>query len=117
MSKQKLNVELLKRLKTRFLRMRHPEHSDMHSWGHKTDCGTTACIAGHVLLLQGYRLRHGQYVTPDGKPILAIAGTARDELGLSDMTASHLFYDFETTTPKQAAARLQELIDSAEANQ
>lgn len=56
-----LNIELLKRLKTRFMRMRHPEHFNMAVWAHKNECGTAMCIAGHALDLQGYKTRPKGY--------------------------------------------------------
>lgn len=125
--KIKPNIPLLKRLRTRFLRMRHTEHFDMGTWGTKTECGTTACIAGHALLLAGYKLRlnikEGDYefVSPKGR-VVSPPIAARRELGLSKRVTGtesswehrELFYDYCIRTPKQAAARIQEIIESVE---
>lgn len=119
MPKRKLNVDLLKRLRTRFLRMRHPQHFDMETWGYKGGCGTVACIAGHALLLSGYKLKQvdgfPEYVSPEGR-VVRPGEAARRELSLPPLVASELFYA-PLRTPKEAAARIQELIDSVEANQ
>lgn len=32
-------------------------HFEMQSWGHKTDCGTVACVAGHCSLDPWFRRR------------------------------------------------------------
>lgn len=124
--KPKPNLPLLKRLRTRFLRMRHAEHFDMSAWGTKTECGTTACIAGHALLLAGYKLRLNvdnkyDFVSPKGR-VVNPPRAARRELGLSEKVTGttfssgprELFYDGDIDTPKAAAARIQELIDNAE---
>lgn len=54
MSKLKRNIPLLKRLRTRFLRMRHAAHFDMQVVCDKTECGSVMCIGGHALALAGY---------------------------------------------------------------
>lgn len=125
--KPKPNLPLLKRLRTRFLRMQHAEHFNMDTWGTKTECGTTACIAGHALLLAGYRMRRAAYdgeyefVSPKGR-VVHPPIAARRELRLSravtsgDFTSGSpgLFYDCTIDTPKAAAARIQEIIKSVE---
>lgn len=107
--------------------MRHAEHFDMDTWGAKTECGTTACIAGHALLLAGYKMRlnikEGEYefVSPKGR-VVHPPIAARRELQLSravtngDFTSRlpGLFYDCTIDTPKAAAARIQEIIESVE---
>lgn len=124
--KTKPNLPLLKRLRTRFLRMRHAEHFDMGAWGTKMECGTTACIAGHTLLLMGYKLRLNidneyEFVSPKGR-VVSPPVAARRELGLSkEVTGTtfsfgprELFYDGNIDTPKAAAARIQEIIENVE---
>lgn len=106
--------------------MRHAEHFDMGTWGTKTECGTTACIAGHALLLAGYRLRLNvdneyEFVSPKGRVVHPLIA-ARRELGLSKKVTGtafssgsrELFYDCAIDTPKAAAARIQEIIESVE---
>lgn len=51
--KWKANVELLERIARRLSRIRHKRHFNMKDWARQTRCGTAACIAGHVLLLEG----------------------------------------------------------------
>lgn len=127
MANTKVNIPLLKRLRTRFLRMRHRKHFDMRTWADKNECGTSACIAGHTLLLAGYKLRRVvdeddfEFVSPRGR-VVDPPTAARRELGLSkSVTGSEwscgqreLFYDGSIRTPKQAAARIQELIEKEE---
>jgi hypothetical protein len=111
MIEAKPNIELLKRLRTRFLRMRHAEHFNMDDYARKTECGTAMCIAGHALVLQGYRVRgNGTFVSSRGLKVDPHT-KARDELGLTNCQANDLFYDFDLATPKDAAARIQELIE------
>lgn len=122
MTKRKLNIDLLKRLRTRFLRMRHPEHFDMGDYACVNECGTAMCIAGHALDLQGYKLKgrgsvifgEANFVSPVSGRVVSARLAARRELGLSDVMATCLFTDFSIETPKQAAAAIQELINSAE---
>ena len=117
-----LNIELLKRLRMRFLRMRHRKHFDMSSYADRNKCGTSMCIAGHALALQGYKVKFEKYKCSDGKitwlfQFFSPKGrkvrapvAAKRELGLSDLGASDLFSDFTIKTPKQAATRIQRII-------
>jgi hypothetical protein len=133
----KLNIELLKRLRTRFLRMRHPEHFNMKPIAAKTDCGTAMCIAGHTLSLAGYKMRlqpdtdsermyEGKldydFISPRGRKVEDPLVAASRELGMKP-TFSHgsqkrgaytLFHDFSLKTPKQAAERIQKIIETGE---
>lgn len=72
----KPNIELMKRLRTRFLRMRHREHFRMNTVVSKTECGTAMCIAGHALDLQGYKFKFSPdsreavaYLSPRGRKV------------------------------------------------
>lgn len=109
----KPNIELLKRLRTRFVRMRHPEHFDMQSWVQDNECGTAMCIAGHALDLQGYRVRRPYglpvFFSPRGRKVNPMTSAQR-ELGLSEPVATELFTDMSIKTPKQAAERIQEML-------
>lgn len=118
----KKNIPLLKRLRTRFLRMKHPEHFNMHRVAIKTDCGAVMCNAGHILDLAGYRIRlrpkHSDlqsvqildFITPKGRKVHDPIATARREAGLTEDEAVNLFYDFSIKTPKQSAKRVEMLI-------
>lgn len=128
-----LNINLLKRLRTRFLRMRHTEHFHMDVIAIKTDCGSRMCIAGHALDLAGYKRKlrpeaerssvlDFDFITPTGRKVRSPLAVAAKEIGLhyrrsSNNRAYRLFHDWELTTPEEAADRIQELIDSAEVNQ
>ena len=124
----KLNIELLKRLRTRFLRMRHPEHFRIEQVAVKTDCGASMCFIGHTLDLAGYKMRLKKvtkannldasrcdfsFITPAGGVVRNPFRRAQAELGLLYDDAYDLFQDWTVKTPKQAAARIQQLIDSA----
>lgn len=122
-----MNIELLKRLRTRFLRMRHEEHFNMEVVAQRTACGTAMCIAGHALDLQGYKFHYGDgggiesVTSPNGRTVkYGIMKVAAKEMGLKyrygyydKSDAYQLFHDFSLRTPKDAAARIQELIESA----
>lgn len=125
----KKNIPLLKRLRVRFLRMRHPEHFDMTPIAAKTDCGAAMCVGGHTLDLAGYKMRvHkdaeplgyfwlGQqdydFISPKGRVVQPLVA-ARRELGLSDNEATKLFHDWSLKTPKDAARRIEQIIAEAE---
>lgn len=123
------NIKLLKRLRTRFLRMRHPRHFNMEAVAAKTDCGSAMCVAGHALDLAGYKMRlkssrapesdgnfgrvDFDFIRPSGRrlPEDDILRTAAKELGLNYNSQGHrLFHDWTLKTPKQAAARIEQLI-------
>jgi hypothetical protein len=120
----KPNIELLKRLRTRFLRMKHRKHFAMETVAERNECGTAMCIAGHALNLQGYRFKFNEYgvleqtFRPSGRPLKGgLLSAAAKELRLDYYgTAHELFNDFSLKTPKQAAARIQKLIEEAEAH-
>lgn len=129
----KKNIPLLKKLRTRFLRMRHPEHFNMVAVTTKTDCGTAMCIAGHALDLAGYKRRYvgspwasvdgmgdHDWYTPSGCKVQNSMSAARRLLGLTKKEAQDernynedngLFLRFDLETPKQAAAEIQRLIE------
>lgn len=99
----------------------------------KTDCGSVMCIAGHTLHLAGYKMKLSpdyepsetiwmgrqdyNFIAPSGRRVEPLRAAAR-ELGLSfrgyGSAGFDLFHDFTLNTPKQAATRIQKLIDSAE---
>lgn len=120
----KPNIDLLKRLRTRFLRMRHAEHFNMSTWVEKNECGTAMCIAGHALDLQGYRVRtdefgNSYFVSPSTGKRVNPRNAAQRELGLSHGVVSGcsrnswsgLFFDSGIRTPKDAAKRIERVIN------
>ena len=124
-----MNIELLKRLRGRFLRMRHAEHFRIDVIAKQTDCGSAMCIAGHTLDLAGYKRRlrpdydrsyvlDFDFISPSGRKVRKPLVTAARELGIpyrnnSNNRAYRLFHDWTLTTPKEAADRIQGLIDEA----
>jgi len=127
--KSKLNIELLKRLQTRFLRMKHPEHFNMREVAMKTERGTAMCIAGHVLDLCGYRIRwqdggdhalDAVWYKPSGRRVgdlFAAMDEAQRVLGMSYEQARSsygLFMRLGLKTPQQAVAAIQQIINAAE---
>ena len=131
----KKNIELLKRLRTRFLKMRHRKHFDMRVVAGRTDCGTAMCIAGHTLDLAGYRRKYlgdgagdsgdFNWFTPGGRRVKSAMAAAQRLLGLTyeeaqspynvDVKRDGLFIRFDLTTPKQAAAEIEKLIEETTA--
>jgi hypothetical protein len=116
--------------------MRHAEHFNMKPIAAKTDCGTVMCIAGHTLDLAGYKMKLDPYrntgqcvyegrtdfefISPDGNVVLDALATAAKELGMpyecgEGNEAFDLFHDFTLKTPKDAALRIQKLIEGAKA--
>lgn len=123
------NIPLLKRLRTRFLRMRHRKHFNMDDVVAKTPCGAAMCIAGHVLNLEGYKFKidewgDDRWFAPDGTEVQPL-DEAQRLLGLTVEEAqtdwrdrekdNGLFFRFDLKTPKQAAKVIQKIIDAAEA--
>lgn len=118
----KRNIELLKRLRMRFLRMRHAAHFNMRSVARKTECGTAMCFVGHTLDVAGYKRKYtgdetfseGQYTWfyPNSDNIVdSPFNQAAEELGIEAGDANDLFYKYSIKTPKQAAAEIQKLIE------
>lgn len=54
-ARKTLNKPLLRKLALKLRRLRHEEHYDQGAWIDKTQCGTAACLAGHVALLSGWK--------------------------------------------------------------
>lgn len=122
------NIALLKRLRTRFLRMRHAKHFDMETVGSPTGCGAAMCIAGHALDLAGYKHKTNKYLldefdwfTPKGRRVYSPLDVAQRLLGLTYHEArtscfkrhalNGLFHRYDLKTPKQAAAVIGNLIE------
>lgn len=99
--------------------LERPENFNMFLWGHRTACGTVACLAGTAALQAqreglcqiiwehalpgGERLKYVQ--VPDGN-VYHIGPWARDYLGLTEASA-RLFSQFHLT-PETAAKTLLE---------
>ena len=118
----KKNIALLKRLRTRFLGMRHKQHFNMDYIAIRNERGTAMCIAGHTLDLEGYKVKFDEadspiWFTPSGRRMTAgglekasrLLGLSYGYNGLSE--GYNLFHDFSLTTPKKAAIRITELIE------
>ena len=116
--KRKMNVKLLRRIQRWLMRLRHPEHFDMNSFGEKGNCGTSYCIAGKALQLKGYELGEGDFYSPKGKRV-RIEDTAASLLGLTLDEASRLFYQSNwppefrgDRTPQEAVRRIEHFIET-----
>lgn len=98
----------------------------------KTDCGTAMCIAGHILNLAGYRMKlrnnderssvlDYDFIAPNGRVVKSPLNAAAREIGLNyrrafKNKAYSLFHDYDLETPKDAADRIQKLIESTGKN-
>jgi len=64
------------------------KHFDMSDWGHRTDCGTVACLAGHCSLDPWFRERgfHGEFnaggylIFPSQRPITFFGERGNDKI-------------------------------------
>lgn len=136
----KKNIPLLKRLRMRFLRMRHPQHFRMKQIAIKTQCGAAGCLIYHTLVSAGYKpyLKpegerfHGDsasrsdyyFISPAGRKVGNPFNKAADLLGLSrkwnlhkdTVEADGLFQDYSLETPQDAAKRIEQIIAEAEAS-
>jgi hypothetical protein len=128
----KLNIELFKKLRNRFARMRHRKHFRITQIAVKTDCGAAMCFIGHTLQLQGYKMRlkpHAErtfrdpydaaaaarsdyvFIRPNGKTVKHPVREAAKHLGiLSDPKA--VFQAYHVKTPKQAVKFLDHIIET-----
>jgi hypothetical protein len=122
-----MNVELAKLVLKQITT--HPDTFRMNEWIAETPCGTTACIAGHVLLLSGYtynrhllpdQCAYDTFASPDGQPVHP-EGAAFRLLELTDEEYGYTGceHGFESCgcgplfflTEAQAIARLEKLIE------
>jgi hypothetical protein len=87
-------------------RLRHEEHYSQMVFGARTACGTTECLAGHAVLISGYRLKFkenyegegtddcikvGAGRRPSDDRIERIADVAERLLGLTERQSDVLF--------------------------
>lgn len=97
----------------------HPEQHKQANFWRRTDCGTTACIAGWVAILDGVDLEIEPALSGPGASATTLA-TGEDishyagrVLGLTHGEIESLFYDIQDETA--ALTYLCELIAEAEA--
>lgn len=95
-----MNIKLLIRNYDEFNRLathieRNPEHYAQHTYGCETSCGTSHCIAGWVVAMNGYVPAYGAdwrtVKKPRGKKIYNTSEVAGSILGLSLAEARTLF--------------------------
>ena len=65
---------------------------DQRHWIAKTECGTVCCVAGRVVLSNGYQRSMGPYVFDGENVERHVDFIARDLLGLSGPVADALFH-------------------------
>lgn len=108
-----LNVQLAEKVLAKI-----HEHPEMHYQGTwlESECGTTACIAGHAMLASGEYVRqqdeYGSWLLVDKetgvKPSPSVAGARL--LGLDDAIAMNIFMEMDESS---AIHKLQHLVDEA----
>jgi hypothetical protein len=96
----------------------NPETHDQEFWGRRTICGTTMCLAGHIVVQAGWLIKFERFslVSPststadrcykDGR-FEDIEEQARIEAGLTGDEAQRLFYCFGGV--EQLAQRWKEI--------
>jgi hypothetical protein len=101
----------------------NPDSHEQAYYGQVTDCGTTACLAGHAMLLSGYTLRRGrcarcccagssaEFLRPNGSVVDYEFREARQLLGLTSEEADELFWCLNNS---EAIDRLEGLIKKYE---
>ncbi len=93
------------------LAMAHPAHLNMRGWASglvglpeltsESECGTTACYAGWIVAVAGYKVdRDGCVVDTDGYYINPVGFLAMDLLGIDAFTAEDLFFVDEVDLPR-----------------
>lgn len=75
------NVELLRKALEHITA--HPEEWDQAAWAYKTDCGTSCCLAGHVVTLAGKQI---DFDPDSNMPAHRVVG----EAGSIDQVAANL---------------------------
>ncbi|MGA5467153.1 hypothetical protein [Mycobacterium sp. NPDC050041] len=93
----------------------HPDEHDQRHFGYRTPCGTTLCIAGTALMLNGDPIHWSDqgYLTngPGTSAADELDVRAAAVLGLSRIQAAELFYEAEN---RPALAMLRAHIAVAE---
>ncbi len=128
----KKTVAGLEAIARKLERMRHKEHFNMNAFVQKSECGTAHCIAGIVLIQNGYRpvedLDSDEWCSSKGRKV-SPEFTAKTLLGLTYKQKEQLFYatgwplqfrqrygrPFCATVynnPKVAAARIRHFIET-----
>lgn len=121
-ARKTLNKLLLRKVATKLRRLRHEEHYNQGTFGEKTPCGTTACIAGHVAIVAGARLvwTQREYGNPGamecrlGSDVDTIASFAQTALGLLPSQAMKLFEASGARWPQPYQDRFWNALDSLE---
>ena len=109
------NLDLMRAVREQITK--HPETHDQASWGERTECGTTHCIAGWACALSGDAF---EWATDDADGTFALTVTtprthidvrAAELLGLDSMEAGDVFY---TLGNADARLMLDALIEKGE---
>lgn len=123
----KANVALLEKVERKLRRLRHKGHFYMPSFARETECGTSACIGGHALMIEGYKPDFTQdleilFRSPTGEWVESwnasqrLLGLTREEAhrlflyaNWPDVFRSHRSLEVD---PKVAADRIRHFIQS-----
>lgn len=116
-----LNKALLRKVAARLRRLRHEEHYNQATWAAKRPggCGTAGCIAGHVVMVLGMRMKWLKgYDSPNypsathcvnsrskKKQQIEIRDAAEKALGLTPMAADRLFSAHADGWPEEFRTR------------
>jgi hypothetical protein len=71
---------------------KHPEQHDQATWFRRYTCGSTACLAGHVAILDGWTLIDGHGMAEKAGVLRHVADVAEAVLDLDDLEVDRLFY-------------------------
>lgn len=106
-----MNVANLRALAQKLRRIRHEEHYNQGVWTERTTCGSVACLAGHAIVLAGFRTildSQSEYgvkqfdeesgpdpavcaIGSDGKKVKRLSLVARQWLGFTENQAETVF--------------------------
>lgn len=92
-----------------------PSSFDMRTWGEKSGCGTTACIAGWAMIFSGYQIKNSEYISPDNDYIASYEDEGRKLLGLTGEEFSTPEGDLFYLPGATALRNLRRLIANEEA--
>ena len=109
------NLDLMRAVREQITK--HPETHDQTSWGERTECGTTHCIAGWACALSGDAFEWAADAPGVDLALLVTAPRAHVDvraaelLGLDSIEAGDVFYALDNAS---ALEQLDELIERGE---
>ena len=112
-----MNKQRMLRLADRLEKI-DPNKFDMNAFADKRECGTTCCVAGHALLMAGWKLGEADvweavaFVSRRGVEVHTsqVGDYAQEYLGLTEPQAKKLFYSGWKRTNKDAARIIRNMV-------